>query len=139
MFLIVQYYWCNPSFHKNLVPKFPTDCATFFGNSHIKIFSFNFSWVWWWQRLLTLSKGDKNIKTFFYNLTFSVSDAKINVVSLNLNNNGLLCGGNDVSVEVCAQGRVSVRGVKSLGSHFACLCRGFEFYEVKKKKLVIIF
>ena len=29
--------------------------------------------------------------------------------------------------------RVSVQGVKSLGGHFACLCRGFEFYEVKKK------
>ena len=28
--------------------------------------------------------------------------------------------------------RVSVQGVKSLGGHFACLCRGFEFYEVKK-------
>ena len=28
--------------------------------------------------------------------------------------------------------RVSVRGVKSLGGHFACLCRGFDFYEVKK-------
>ena len=24
--------------------------------------------------------------------------------------------------------RVSVQGVKSLGGHFACLCRGFEFY-----------
>ena len=35
--------------------------------------------------------------------------------------------------------RVSVQGVKSLGGHFACLCRGFEFYEVKKKFLVIIF
>ena len=34
--------------------------------------------------------------------------------------------------------RVSVQGVKSLGSHFSCLCRGFEFYEVKKK-IVIIF
>ena len=33
--------------------------------------------------------------------------------------------------------RVSVQGVKSLGGHFACLCRGFEFYEVKK--IVIIF
>ena len=32
--------------------------------------------------------------------------------------------------------RVSVQGVKSFGSHFACLCRGFEFYEVK---IVIIF
>ena len=30
--------------------------------------------------------------------------------------------------------RVSIRGVKSLGGHFACLCRGFDFYEVKKKK-----
>ena len=28
--------------------------------------------------------------------------------------------------------RVSVQGVKSLGGHFACLCRGFDFYEVKK-------
>ena len=27
--------------------------------------------------------------------------------------------------------RVSVQGVKSLGGHFACLCRGFDFYEVK--------
>ena len=37
------------------------------------------------------------------------------------------------------QYRVSVRGVKSLVGHFVCLCRGFEFYEVKKKKFVIIF
>jgi hypothetical protein len=29
--------------------------------------------------------------------------------------------------------RLSIRGVKSLGGHFACLRRGFEFYEVKKK------
>ena len=28
---------------------------------------------------------------------------------------------------------------KSLGGHFARLCRGFEFYEVKKKNFVIIF
>jgi hypothetical protein len=34
--------------------------------------------------------------------------------------------------------RVSVHGVKSLGSHFECLCREFKFYEVKKK-IVIIF
>ena len=32
---------------------------------------------------------------------------------------------------------VSVQGVKSLGGHFACLCRGFDFYEVKKN--IIIF
>ena len=34
---------------------------------------------------------------------------------------------------------VSVKGVKSFGGHFACLCRGFEFYEVKKIFFVIIF
>ena len=39
----------------------------------------------------------------------------------------------------CKKTRVSVQGVKSLGGHFACLCRGFEFYEVKKKNFVIIF
>ena len=33
--------------------------------------------------------------------------------------------------------RVSVQGVKSLGGHFACLCRGFEFYEVKKNFAII--
>ena len=33
--------------------------------------------------------------------------------------------------------RVSAQGVKSLGSHFACLCQGFDFYEVKKN--IIIF
>ena len=40
-------------------------------------------------------------------------------------------------LDVCA--RVSVQGVKSLGGHFACLCRGFEFYEVKKFFFVNIF
>ena len=34
---------------------------------------------------------------------------------------------------------VSVQGVKSPGGHFACLCRGFEFYEVKNFFFVIIF
>ena len=33
--------------------------------------------------------------------------------------------------------RVSVQGVKSLIGHFACLCQGFEFYEVKKKNVII--
>ena len=32
--------------------------------------------------------------------------------------------------------RFSVKGVKSLRGHFACLCRGFEFYEVKKRLLL---
>ena len=32
--------------------------------------------------------------------------------------------------------RVSVQGVKSLGGHFACLCPGFEVYEVIKKSLL---
>ena len=35
------------------------------------------------------------------------------------------------------EGRVSVQGVKSIGSHFACLCRGFEFYAAKKKFVTI--
>ena len=35
--------------------------------------------------------------------------------------------------------KVSVQGVESLGGHFACLCRGFDFYEVKKDVFVIIF
>jgi hypothetical protein len=33
--------------------------------------------------------------------------------------------------------RVSVQGVESFGGHFACLCRGFDLYEVKK--IVITF
>ena len=37
----------------------------------------------------------------------------------------------------CKKTRVSVQGVKSLGGHFACLCRGFEFYEVKKFFVII--
>ena len=37
----------------------------------------------------------------------------------------------------CFNPRVSVQGIKSLGSHFACLCQGFDFYEVKKN--IIIF
>ena len=32
--------------------------------------------------------------------------------------------------------RVSVQGVELLGGHFACLCREFDFYEVKKKILL---
>ena len=36
-----------------------------------------------------------------------------------------------------AGNRVSVQGVKSLGGHFACLCRGFDFYEVKKNISII--
>ena len=33
---------------------------------------------------------------------------------------------------ISAWNRVSAQGVKSLGSHFACLCRELDFYEVKK-------
>ena len=35
--------------------------------------------------------------------------------------------------------RVSVQGVKSLGGHFAFLCRVFNFYEVKKNILLLFF
>ena len=37
------------------------------------------------------------------------------------------------------QCRVSVQGVQSLDSHFACLCQEFDFYEAKKKRNIIIF
>ena len=36
------------------------------------------------------------------------------------------------ALSVCPFFRVSVQGVKSLGGHFACLCRWFEIYEVKE-------
>jgi hypothetical protein len=40
-------------------------------------------------------------------------------------------------IDSCSnEGRVSVQGVKSLGGHFACLCWGFDFYEVKEKILL---
>ena len=32
--------------------------------------------------------------------------------------------------------RVSVQGVKPLGSHFARLCRGFDFNEVRKNIII---
>ena len=35
------------------------------------------------------------------------------------------------------EGEGSAQGVKSFGGHFACLCRGFVFYE--GKKIVIFF
>ena len=41
------------------------------------------------------------------------------------------------SMDSYTQIRVSVQGVKSLGGHFACLCRGFVFYEVKKFFVII--
>ena len=31
-----------------------------------------------------------------------------------------------------SKNRVSVQGVKSLGDHFACLCRGVDFFKVKR-------
>ena len=34
-----------------------------------------------------------------------------------------------------SKNRVSVQGVKSLGDHFACLCRGVDFFKVKRKML----
>ena len=34
--------------------------------------------------------------------------------------------------------RVGVQGVKSLGGHFACSCRWFNIYEVKKNLIIIL-
>ena len=39
--------------------------------------------------------------------------------------------------QVTLKPRVSVQGVKSLGGHFACLCRGFDFYEVNNFFVII--
>ena len=43
-----------------------------------------------------------------------------------------------VAQDLCIKGRVSVQGVKSLDGHFACLCREFDFYEVKKNVIIFI-
>ena len=42
-------------------------------------------------------------------------------------------------LEVIMYFRVSVQGVKSLGGHFACLCQGVDFYEVKKNFFLLLF
>ena len=42
-------------------------------------------------------------------------------------------------LQVSMNFRVSVLGVKSLGGHFACLYRGFKFYEVKNFFFVITY
>ena len=53
------------------------------------------------------------------------------------NRNYSKCSANYIGMhEKRALIRVSVQGVKSHGGHFECLCRGFEFYEVKKKFLL---
>ena len=47
-------------------------------------------------------------------------------------NQGVPSRGTVLSRDVRFLPRVNVQGVKSLGSHFECLCRVFEFYGVKK-------
>ena len=39
-------------------------------------------------------------------------------------------------VDSCPKLRVSIQGVKSLGSHLASLYRGFDFYEVKENIII---
>ena len=43
-----------------------------------------------------------------------------------------------VNSTICRLLRVSVQEVKSLGGDFACLCRGFDFYEVKNHLFFVI-
>ena len=43
-----------------------------------------------------------------------------------------------ISVHSRYEIRVSVQGVKSLGGHFARLCHGFDFNEVKKKREILL-
>ena len=47
---------------------------------------------------------------------------------------GLIC---NFSFQLSRRFRVSVQGVTSICGHFACLCWGFDFYEVKKKKRIL--
>ena len=63
--------------------------------------------------------------------------ADIEVVKVDCSKQDLqgLCENEEVSIFL----RVSVQGVKSIGGHFACLCWGFEFYEVKKINLLVFF
>ena len=60
--------------------------------------------------------------------------ADIEVVKVDCSKQELqgLCENEEVSTFL----RVSVQGVKSIGGHFACLCREFNFHEVKN---IIIF
>ena len=53
-------------------------------------------------------------------------------------------GGQQVIIKLYTLTRVSVQGVKSLGGHFACLCRGFEhnffwYYFSKKMEILLHF
>ena len=57
----------------------------------------------------------------------------------------ILVSSNQTNEFVRTSAKVSNQGVKSIGGHFACLCRGLEFYEVIfflllcfKKKMEII-
>ena len=85
------------------------------------------------------------IKTYFSSSGMSTLNLQVSASSsIDSDNRALLfvrakgsCSTDDVdssSPENRGSIRVSVSGVKSLGGHFACLCQGFEFYEVKKKK-----
>ena len=51
---------------------------------------------------------------------------------ININKLGIRMGVGSQFVIHTNNYRVSVQGVKSIGGHFACLCRDFDFYEVKK-------
>ena len=74
-----------------------------------------------------VQNATNNLFTFPNNFINRIGKCKLRTSIL------LLIDKSSLKYGFCKKFRVSVQGVKSLGGHFACLCRGFEFYEVKKK------
>ena len=81
---------------------------------------------------LGLSRSGDGIETTFN--AFKIPESNFLVFEATVNT----CRGGCKPVRLqflgldCEVHRVSVQGVKSLGGHFAYLCRGFDFYEVRK-------
>ena len=86
------------------------------------------------QQLTTKSQRDDRFDTYMkktYNKTASLmanSCQAVAQMASTASNTGLALS--NCTYDFGLEYRVSVQGVKSLGGHFACLCRGFEFYEV---------
>ena len=81
------------------------------------------------QAFVTTVSGSR-----FYQCTFFITDQILPLISFikNITDKLIKYDPNRNSNIEWTLTRVSVQGVKSLGGHFACLCRGFYFYEVKK-------
>ena len=98
--------------------------CNFFGNVVVNFFNCSSAFAYQWVRRSVLFIAFRtSCKVLNVNSCFS---AQSFLTNKSIKNVKIFCI------------RVSVQGVKLLVGHFACLCRGFEFYEVKKK-IVIIF